>query len=70
VVIGGGSGGATAARYLARDGRGRLDVTLIEPTRTYYTCYFSNLYHWRVLGSEPIWAIHLWHVWPRATGST
>jgi sulfide dehydrogenase [flavocytochrome c] flavoprotein chain len=44
VVIGGGSGGATAARYLARDGRGRLDVTLIEPTRTYYTCYFSNLY--------------------------
>ncbi len=44
VVIGGGSGGATAARYLARDSRGALDVTLVEPTRTYYTCYFSNLY--------------------------
>lgn len=44
VVIGGGSGGATAARYLARDSRGALDVTLVEPTRSYYTCYFSNLY--------------------------
>ena len=44
VVIGGGSGGATAARYIARDSRGAIDVTLVEPTRTYYTCYFSNLY--------------------------
>lgn len=44
VVIGGGSGGATAARYLAADSAGALDVTLIEPSRMYYTCYFSNLY--------------------------
>ncbi|MCI4662035.1 MAG: NAD(P)/FAD-dependent oxidoreductase [Neomegalonema sp.] len=44
VVIGGGAGGATAARYLAKDGKGALDITLIEPTRTYYTCFFSNLY--------------------------
>ncbi|MEL6277577.1 MAG: NAD(P)/FAD-dependent oxidoreductase [Pseudomonadota bacterium] len=44
VVIGGGTGGATAARYLAKDSKGALDVTLIEPTRTYYTCFFSNLY--------------------------
>jgi NADPH-dependent 2,4-dienoyl-CoA reductase/sulfur reductase-like enzyme len=44
VVIGGGSGGATAARYLARDSRGAVDVTLVEPSRTYVTCYFSNLY--------------------------
>ena len=44
VVIGGGSGGATAARYLARDGRGAIDVTLVEPSSRYYTCYFSNLY--------------------------
>ncbi|MGB0960544.1 MAG: FCSD flavin-binding domain-containing protein [Halocynthiibacter sp.] len=44
VVIGGGAGGATAARYLAKDSKGALDVTLIEPTRTYYTCFFSNLY--------------------------
>ena len=44
VVIGGGAGGATAARYIAKDSDGAIDVTLIEPTRTYYTCFFSNLY--------------------------
>ncbi|MCR9147221.1 MAG: NAD(P)/FAD-dependent oxidoreductase [Rhodobacteraceae bacterium] len=44
VVIGGGAGGATAARYLAKDGAGEIDVTLVEPTRQYYTCFFSNLY--------------------------
>lgn len=44
VVIGGGAGGATVARYLAKDSKGGVDVTLIEPTRTYYTCFFSNLY--------------------------
>ncbi len=44
VVIGGGAGGATAARYIAKDSEGAIDVTLIEPTRTYYTCFFSNLY--------------------------
>ncbi len=44
IVIGGGAGGATAARYIAKDSGGNVDVTLIEPTRTYYTCFFSNLY--------------------------
>lgn len=44
VVIGGGAGGATAAKYIAKDSNGEIDVTLIEPTRTYYTCFFSNLY--------------------------
>ncbi len=44
VVIGGGAGGATAARYLAKDSKGEIDVTLVEPTRTYFTCFFSNLY--------------------------
>ncbi|MBC6443414.1 MAG: FAD-dependent oxidoreductase [Rhodobacteraceae bacterium] len=44
VVVGGGAGGATAARYIARDSRGAVDVTLVEPTRSYYTCFFSNLY--------------------------
>ncbi|MEL7256262.1 MAG: NAD(P)/FAD-dependent oxidoreductase [Pseudomonadota bacterium] len=44
VVVGGGAGGATAARYIAKDSNGEIDVTLIEPTRTYYTCFFSNLY--------------------------
>ena len=44
VVVGGGAGGTTAARYIAKDSKGEIDVTLIEPTRTYYTCFFSNLY--------------------------
>jgi len=44
VVIGGGAGGATAARYIAKDSDGEIDVTLVEPTRAYYTCFFSNLY--------------------------
>ncbi|MGD9294796.1 MAG: NAD(P)/FAD-dependent oxidoreductase [Roseobacter sp.] len=44
VVIGGGAGGATAARYIAKDSEGAVNVTLVEPTRTYYTCFFSNLY--------------------------
>ncbi|WP_439124162.1 FAD-dependent oxidoreductase, partial [Marivita sp.] len=44
VVVGGGAGGATAARYIAKDAAGEIDVTLIEPSRSYYTCFFSNLY--------------------------
>ncbi len=44
VIVGGGAGGATAARYLAKDSKGALDVVLIEPSRTYFTCFFSNLY--------------------------
>ena len=44
VVIGGGAGGATAARYIAKGSQGAIDVTLVEPTRSYYTCFFSNLY--------------------------
>ena len=43
VVVGGGAGGATAARYIAKDSKGEIDVTLVEPTRSYYTCVFSNL---------------------------
>lgn len=42
VVIGGGAGGATAARYLAKDGA--LEVTLVEANPVYTTCFFSNLY--------------------------
>lgn len=44
VVIGGGAGGGTAARYIAKDSAGAIDVTLIEPSRKYYTCFFSNVY--------------------------
>ena len=44
VVVGGGAGGATAARYIAKDSAGEVAVTLVEPSRHYYTCFFSNLY--------------------------
>ncbi len=44
VVIGGGAGGATAARYMAKDSKGELDVVLIEANPQYTTCFFSNLY--------------------------
>jgi NADPH-dependent 2,4-dienoyl-CoA reductase/sulfur reductase-like enzyme len=44
VVIGGGAGGATCARYLAKDSGGQIDVTLVETNPIYATCFFSNLY--------------------------
>ncbi len=44
VVIGGGPGGATAARYLAKDSEGKLDVVLVEPKKQFTTCFHSNLY--------------------------
>src|SRR5262245_14216345 len=43
VVIGGGPAGATVANQV-KQGEPKLDVTLIEPTRVYTTCFFSNLY--------------------------
>jgi NADPH-dependent 2,4-dienoyl-CoA reductase/sulfur reductase-like enzyme len=44
VVIGGGAGGATAAKYIARDSAGAIAVTLVEENETYQTCFHSNLY--------------------------
>ena len=43
VVVGGGFGGATAARYL-RQLAPEVKVTLVEPATRFYTCPFSNLY--------------------------
>jgi sulfide dehydrogenase [flavocytochrome c] flavoprotein chain len=43
VVVGGGVGGATVARYLAANAA-TLDVTLVEPKQRYTTCFFSNFY--------------------------
>lgn len=42
VVIGGGIGGATVARYLGD--LNTIDVTLVEPNPSHVTCFFSNLY--------------------------
>lgn len=41
VVVGGGTGGATAAKYLKMADES-IDVTIIEPNKDYYTCYMSN----------------------------
>ncbi len=41
VVVGGGTGGATAAKYL-RMYDSSIAVTLIEANKHYYTCYMSN----------------------------
>ena len=43
VIVGGGFGGATAARYLRRYAPD-LRITLVEPEQRFYTCPFSNLY--------------------------
>lgn len=51
LVVGGGFGGATAARYLLKRDP-MLEVTLVEPLQTYVTCPFSNLY----LGGLRDWA--------------
>ena len=53
VIIGGGAGGATCARYLAKDSSGALAVTLVEQQQHYTTCFYSNLYlaGWRDLES-------------------
>jgi sulfide dehydrogenase [flavocytochrome c] flavoprotein chain len=42
VVIGGGIGGATVAKYLAM--MAGIEVTLVEPQPRYTTCFFSSLY--------------------------
>jgi len=43
VVVGGGFGGATAAKYIKRRNP-LIDVTLVEPARRFYTCPFTNLH--------------------------
>jgi sulfide dehydrogenase [flavocytochrome c] flavoprotein subunit len=47
VVVGGGTGGATAAKYI-KMADPAIDVTVIEPNKEYYTCYLSN----EVLGGD------------------
>ena len=49
VVVGGGPGGATAAKYVAKDGG--IDVSLVEPAKRFTTCFHSNLY----LGGFKTW---------------
>ncbi len=41
VVVGGGTGGATAAKYI-KMADPSIDVTIVESNKHYYTCYMSN----------------------------
>jgi sulfide dehydrogenase [flavocytochrome c] flavoprotein subunit len=43
VVVGGGFGGTTAAKYLRRWSEGAIDVTLVEPNEAFVSCPISNL---------------------------
>ena len=43
LVVGGGYGGATAARYLRMLSDNQIDVTLIEPDEAFVSCPMSNL---------------------------
>jgi NADPH-dependent 2,4-dienoyl-CoA reductase/sulfur reductase-like enzyme len=43
VIVGGGFGGATAAKYIKRAAPD-IEVTLVEAQARHYTCPFSNLY--------------------------
>ena len=41
VIVGGGTGGGTVARYVKSLDPG-IDVTVIDASKTHHTCYFSN----------------------------
>lgn len=43
VVIGGGYGGATAAKYIRMLSNNQIDVTLVEPNKEFISCPMSNL---------------------------
>ena len=43
VVVGGGFGGATAAKYIAMWSEGKIDVTLVERDAQFVSCPLSNL---------------------------
>jgi len=43
VVVGGGYGGATAAKYIRMWSNGTVDVTIVEPSAEFISCPMSNL---------------------------
>ena len=47
VIVGGGMGGATAAKYMSMADPS-IEITIVEPNKVYYTCFMSN----EVLGGE------------------
>jgi len=65
VVIGGGFGGATAARYIRMWGRGGIEVVLVEQDPRYVSCTLSNLV---IGGSRKIGEVTLGYDKLRAAG--
>lgn len=43
VVVGGGFGGATAAKYIQMWGEGAIEVVLVERSKDFYSCPISNV---------------------------
>jgi sulfide dehydrogenase [flavocytochrome c] flavoprotein chain len=66
VIVGGGTSGATAAKYIRRLDS-NIDVTVVEPSEHYYTCYFSNKV---IAGILPIEAIKVSYDGLKAHGVT
>jgi len=54
VIIGAGFGGATAAKYLALWGKGRVQVTLVDANPSHISCILSNLVVTGALGMSDI----------------
>lgn len=54
VVVGGGFGGATAAKYLALWGKGRVSVTLVDANPQHVSCILANLVVTGALGMSDI----------------
>ena len=54
VVVGGGLGGAAAAKYLKIWGGSNVKVTLVTPASSYVTCIQSNLV---ITGAQPVSSI-------------
>ena len=64
VIVGGGFGGATAARYLARWSP-QLRISLIVGRERYWTCPFSNLV---LIGERPLASLEVSHARLEAEG--
>lgn len=54
VVVGGGFGGATVAKYLSHWGGSSVDVTLVDPNAAHVSCIMSNLVLNRQLDIEDL----------------
>lgn len=67
VVVGGGAGGATCAKYIRTMDPG-VKVTLVEPKKAFATCFMSN---WVIGGlKKQEWITHSYDKWSEKYGIT